>query len=236
MNDRECDALLRKSLMDANLQDFQEVLSQENEIRCTPRYQVQRKKLLADPLKWYRSRARPLWKKTLRSAACLLLACTLGFFTLMAASPIVRAAVVQWVQEWYETHIVYRFQGEPASEEMPEYQITELPEGFGETNRIESVGYLRVSYRNQQGEQIDLICSRMDSGKATSVSTVNMEVSEVQVNGHPGQFYHSLDPNQSSAIMWADEHSNIMFSVDAFGEKLDILHMSESVELVKIPN
>lgn len=236
MNDREFDALLRKALMDANLQDFQEILSQENEIRWSPRYQVQKKKLLADPWRWYRNRKRPIWKKALHNAACLLLACCLGFFTLMAASPTVRAAVIQWVQEWYETHIIYRFQGAPTSEEMPDYQITELPEGFAEAERVESIGYLQITYENEQGEKIYLICSKMDSGTSAYVSTENMEISDIQVNGCMGQFYHSLDPNLSSAIVWTDERSNIMFSVDAFGEKLDILHMSESVELVKIPN
>ncbi len=38
----------------------------------------------------------------------------------MAVSPTVRAAVVRWVTEWYETHVVYRF-CENMTGEMPQY-------------------------------------------------------------------------------------------------------------------
>ena len=41
----------------------------------------------------------------------------------MAVSPTVRAAVVRWVTEWYETHVVYRFSGEQIADEMPQYGI-----------------------------------------------------------------------------------------------------------------
>ena len=44
--------------------------------------------------------------------AVILLVFSLSLGSLMAVSPTVRAAVIRWVTEWYETHITYRYSGE----------------------------------------------------------------------------------------------------------------------------
>ncbi len=41
----------------------------------------------------------------------------------MLASPTARATIVRWVTEWYETHIVFRYAGEDAPGEMPQYEL-----------------------------------------------------------------------------------------------------------------
>ena len=88
----------------------------------THHYQRQIAAMLSDPLKWAQKRARgPLWKNVAQKAAVILLVFSLSLGSLMAVSPTVRAAVVRWVTEWYETHIVYRYSGEQITGEMPQY-------------------------------------------------------------------------------------------------------------------
>ena len=58
---------------------------------------------------------------------------------MMAVSPAVRAAIIDWVIEWYETHISYRFFGESNSDEMPSYNIVKLPSGYKKLMKSEKL-------------------------------------------------------------------------------------------------
>lgn len=109
MDERTFDGLLRRALMDANLERFRDVLDGADGLdpAFSSRYLRQRMKLLADPFGWVGKTVRPLWKKVLRNAACLLLACTLALGALLAASPTVRAAVLNWLREIGGSLITY---------------------------------------------------------------------------------------------------------------------------------
>ena len=132
MTDQELDTLMRRVLLDSLKLDAESTASGESAFEPTPRYQRQMAAMLSDPLKWAQKRARPIWKSALQKVAMILLVFTLSLGSLMAVSPTVRAAVVRWVTEWYETHIVYRYSGEQITGEMPQYENTDLPEGYAE--------------------------------------------------------------------------------------------------------
>ncbi len=68
----------------------------------------------------------------------------------MVTSPNARARVIQWVREWYETHIVYRYSGEVIPEEMPQYEISNLPEGYQEIDRFTFSSYVSVIYQTRR--------------------------------------------------------------------------------------
>ncbi len=114
------DTLLHSALMDANLRQYQTTLDTAENLKVTysPNYLRQRTRLLADPKGWMRRRARPVWEKALRTAACFLLACTIAFGSLMAASPTARAAVVQWFRTVFAEHSVV-IQGPEATPAIP---------------------------------------------------------------------------------------------------------------------
>ena len=102
--------------------------------------------MLKNPLKWFRNKTKPVWKKVIQRVAVIILATTLSLGGLMAASPTVRAVVIQWVTEWYETHVIYRFSGEHYDNSMPEYEIAALPRGYKEieANRITNDNYISL--------------------------------------------------------------------------------------------
>ena len=130
MTDQELDTLMRRVLLDSLKLDAESTASGELAFEPTPRYQRQMAAMVKDPLKWERRRARPLWKNVAQKAAVILLVFSLSLGSLMAVSPTVRAAVVRWVTEWYETHVVYRHLGAPMTGKIPQYTITDLPEGY----------------------------------------------------------------------------------------------------------
>ena len=132
MTDRELDRMMQHVLLDAIKRDCEKETDDVPAFKPTRHYQRQIAAMLSDPLKWARKRARPIWKSALQKVAMILLVFTLSLGSLMAVSPTVRAAVVRWVTEWYETHVVYRHLGTPMTCKIPQYTITDLPDGYGE--------------------------------------------------------------------------------------------------------
>lgn len=237
MTDQELDTLMRRVLLDSLKLDAESTASGELVFEPTPRYQRQMAAMVKDPLKWERRRARPLWKNVAQKAAVILLVFSLSLGSLMAVSPTVRAAVVRWVTEWYETHVVYRFSGEQLSGEMPKYEITNLPEGYVEDERADWPTYISIIYRKANDENAPWIYLRyvyMQQGTVNNIGTEGADIIPVTVNGIEGQLYLARNPDESdSTITWIDPDKNIAFIVDAALDADSILHIAESVSLVK---
>ncbi len=238
MTDRELDRMMQHVLLDAIKRDCEKETDDVPAFKPTRHYQRQIAAMLKDPLKWERRRARPLWKNVAQKAAVILLVFSLSLGSLMAVSPTVRAAVVRWVTEWYETHIVYRYSGEQIIGEMPQYEITDLPEGYIEDERVNWPSYVSVVYQNKDtGKTIYLDCTYMQQGSASDYVTDGVEVVPVTVNGLSGQLFLTDDwENKWNTITWIDAERNLQFEIDANVNRDVILHMAESVSLVKTEN
>ena len=238
MTDRELDRMMQHVLLDAIKRDCEKETDDVPAFKPTRHYQRQIAAMLKDPLKWERRRARPLWKNVAQKAAVILLVFSLSLGSLMAVSPTVRAAVVRWVTEWYETHIVYRYSGEQITGEMPQYEITDLPEGYIEDERVNWPSYVSVVYQNKDtGKTIYLDCTYMQQGSASDYVTDGVEVVPVTVNGLSGQLFLTDDwENKWNTITWIDAERNLQFEIDANVNRDVILHMAESVSLVKTEN
>lgn len=235
MTDRELDRMMQHVLLDAIKRDCEKETDDVPAFKPTRHYQRQMAAMLKDPLKWERRRARPLWKNVAQKIAVILLVFSLSLGSLMAVSPTVRAAVVRWVTEWYETHIVYRYSGEQITGEMPQYEIIDLPEGYIEDERVNWPSYVSVVYQNKDtGKTIYLDCTYMQQGSASDYVTDGVEVVPVTVNGLSGQLFLTDDwENKWNTITWNDAERNLQFEIDANVNRDVILHMAESVSLVK---
>ena len=103
MTDNELDQLMQRVLLDAIKSDCEKENSVVPSFEPSLRYQRSLAAMIADPLKWAHKRTKPLWKKVLQKVAIVLIVFSLSLGSLMAVSPNIRAAVVNWVTEWYET-------------------------------------------------------------------------------------------------------------------------------------
>ena len=237
MTDRELDRMMQHVLLDAIKRDCEKETDDVPAFKPTRHYQRQMAAMLSDPLKWARKRARPIWKSALQKVAMILLVFTLSLGSLMAVSPTVRAAVVRWVTEWYETHVVYRFSGEQIADEMPQYEVTDLPEGYAETERVEWPSYVSIIYQNVNDENASWIYLQyiyMQQGASSNFEIENADIIPVTVNGLEGQLYLTRDTEGAdSTITWIVPDENMLFAVSAALGADDILHMAESVSLVK---
>lgn len=233
MTDRDLDCLMKRVLMDSIQLDL-DAAKDAPAFEASVRHQRQMQAMRKDPRGWAKRKTRPVWKMVARRAAVFLLAVSLGFCAIMAGSPTARAAFMNWIKEVYETHIVYRFMGEDIDGEMPHYEITALPEGFVEVERLEFPATVAVAYENDAGDVIYFNYGFMQQGSALFLVTENTDVVPITVNGLSGDLYLSKDPEHiSNSIVWISTELNMCFNLNGFHNATDILHMAESVSLLK---
>ena len=234
MTDQALDKLMRQVLIDSLAMD-EDGLEQ---VDFTPsnRHQQQMQLMLKNPLGWYKRKTKPVWKLALQRVAVVLLVASLGFGSVMVVSPTARAAVIRWVVEWYETHIVYRYSGDDIPGEMPLYEITALPEGYTENvgKRFVSGPAVGIHYENAAGGMINLDYVYMQDGALSFVEPDEGDVVlDVTVNGWLGQLFIPDDPKAVTLIKWIDEDANLSFELRAWCGEEEILAMAESVALVE---
>lgn len=237
MTDQELDHLMRRVLLDSmeRREDTEAVVP-----AFTPsaRQDRQIRSMLADPIRWAHRRTRPVWKRVLQRVAVILLVFTLSLGSLMAVSPTVRAAVVRWAVEWYENHVTYRYSGNAIAQDMPQYEITALPEGYVEdaSLRIEWPNYISVKYMSEELQNMILFdyIYMQQASVSDFVPGENTIILPVTVNDLNGQLFLGADwENVRNVITWIDPDSNLQFTLQANLSESDILHMAESISLVK---
>lgn len=226
------DSILRDIFLDAAAEEYAAELASTEQVVTSLKFQKQIDKLLKISNKWNKERKKPLWKQCIQSVAVFLLVCSITLGAIMIASPTARAAVIEWVIEWYDTNIVYRFFREPDLEVVPKYDITKLPSGYatpGEEQEL--INGWAITYENDSGDVIYFKYSRIESGSALMIVMEDAEPLEVKVSGHIGQIYLSEDLRESNTIIWYDEREKIQFMIDGFVGQEDLLQMANSVSL-----
>ena len=159
--------------------------------------------------------------------------------SLMVVSPTARATFIRWVTEWYETHVTYHYAGDDMVGDLPEYTITELPEGYAENQeeRIATKIQVSILYQSDTGYPITLHYIYLQEGAASQfVLDSTDDVVIDNVNGYEAYIFAATgQENDSNAITWIDPQSNIQFTVQAQMSTDDLVHMAESVSLVNLP-
>lgn len=233
MTDQELDKMMRRVLCDAIQLDCESANEPEAPFIPSHRHQQQMQAMLKKPLTWIERKTRPIWKQVMQRVAVILLVASVAFGGVMAISPTARAAVVRWVVEWYETHIVYRYAGEDRTEEMPQYTVENLPDGYTEVERIISHSAVSVLYENSAGEVIFLDYNYIHEGGISIFDSSGNDMDEVvsvTVGKHSGLLFIPKDPDAMLTITWIDETENIQFVLTADLDEDAILRMAECVK------
>lgn len=234
MTELELDRMIRRALLDSLRKD-----EEDREVEGTAgffpsnQHLRQMQAMLQNPLKWMRNRSKPVWKVIVQKVAVILLVASLGLGSVMVVSPTVRAVVVRWVLEVYETHIVYRYFGEQPAESMQHYELTKLPEGYTETDRIETDLLGSVLYENGLGGIICFDYNYLDPGALGIYDPDDSDVINIEVNGIAGLLFVPHDPEGMLTVTWVDERANVQFCIIATHDEQEILCIAENVRLKK---
>ncbi len=230
MNSAAENVVLQSILLDVASKEFAEELNDKEEVTTSAYFQNQMQRMIENPMRWAKQRQKPIWKKVMQTAAAVLIVCSLMLGSIMMVSPTARAAIIEWVIEWYEDSVIYRFFGKPFFGDMPRYKIAELPVGYHDTEMPQVLpNNIEIDYEDENGNAIRFEYMRVEEGSAIVIDTENMEVLEIEINGNLGHLYMSQDREQSSCITWYDAQSGIQFMIDGSFERDDLVDMAKSV-------
>lgn len=231
MTDAELDRLMGRVLSDAIALDQESAYGPGIVFRPSPHHSAQMRLMLADPLHWVKKRKRSALRKAAGWAAVFLLFISLAFSMAMLFSPEARAAVEHWVAEWYQTHIVYRYFG--SGEGLPRYELTGLPNGFSELERMEEPTFTDVIYGNKSGELISFTYTVLKQGGATVFVPNGDTVSEVTIGKNQGTLFIPQDPENMTKLTWIDDEAGVQFTIVADLDELNMIRLAESLRREK---
>lgn len=234
MTEHKENELLRDILLDAAAEEFAPEFLGTEHVETSRKFQKSMQSLCNNPTRWAKQKQNPTWKKAVKMAAAILLICILSIRMLMLISPKAYAAVVNWITEWYDTHISYHFTGETQNAALREYKITYFPDGYETSGQFliqpdKFSNATAITYSGPNHHELYFEYFPMESSTAMMCYTEDMDVTDIVVNGQPGQLYISQDESESSAVVWMNERDNMCFMIDAFLDGDELLHIAESV-------
>lgn len=232
MNAYEWDGLLRSALLEAQRLDWAEQLEGEPpEPEFSPGYRRRRERLLRDPFAYGKRRARPLWRRALKTAACLLLAAGIALGGLLAASPTVRAWFWKMILESSEEFSRFTLAGEEfdfvnASCYRPAY----VPEGFEIVDEWEEAEGITITYMDTGGQKIVYDSVPLAAQFAFVVDNEHSDSREITFNGLEATLMISNAEGWPNYVIWANGDSKTAYCLMSTIEYEELILMAESVE------
>lgn len=168
--------------------------------------------------------------RTLRWAACILLAVLLAGGALFVGNEGARASFVSWFKEiqWGQLH--YSFRGDPApAGKSVAYRPTWIPEGYEPYYARDDGSDGTVIYVNAQGRFFKLMYSGTGDTTHWFIQRQGLAESKpAEVNGNQAELLVYSDPDLAGGILWEDENGT-MFFLSAFLDEEDLIRAAGSV-------
>lgn len=189
-------------------------------------------RLKIEELKSAQKKQQQLRRQLIAAVAAFFIAVTM-LFTFNAE---VRATVITWFKEVFSMHTIYWFSGEPV-DKLPVFELTDVPEGFICIYDEALINSRSMLYQNERNPSevfsFEYSFLQADSPLTISYPDTDFTVTEVIVDGCIGDLYVSSDPSESHALIWVDEVNDVVFTITVLGDPNVMLHIAESIELVK---
>ena len=171
-------------------------------------------------------------KRALRAAACLLLVSIASASAILAASPQARATVWRWAAQAFDKSIAYRFNGESETPELPDLQLSVIPEGYEYTDSVENENKRVLLYTNLETRQyLRLSYNLMQDKTNILLFGEAADVQEVEVNGCPGSYYQRATGEDNNALAWADEEAGILYVLDGPFTEEELQEIAGTIQL-----
>lgn len=171
-------------------------------------------------------------KRFATAVAAFIIAMTMLF----SLNTEVRAAVATWFKEVYETFTTYWFAPEIRND-LPTFELVETPEGFICTHDETLSNSRSMVYQNKTDPSllfsIRYALLQPDAPLTASYPSSDFDCVETEVNGYSADLYISKDQDESHALVWIDESNGVVFTITAFGDPNDMLHIASLLKLVK---
>ena len=178
----------------------------------------------------------PYFYKAIQRIASIFLAAILIGSMYLAVDTEARAAFLDWIKEVYEHSIVYRIMPSSAAKDLPHYELTWLPDGFGEPDIYENETVYSALYQNSSTGEIVIFDYYRLSSEVQAKLFTDQQPEHVLVNGIIADFYAASSDSESNNLLWIDTEAGVFCAIDSNLSKDVILHIAESIYLVTITN
>ena len=161
--------------------------------------------------------------------ACAIIAIILCGSMLLMLNTDVRAAVIGWIKETYNSFTGYFFAGQINEEPAPKaYDLAGLPEGYVLLVQEETGNSGSVIYADPEGSLL-VFCYELgpDAG-ALFIKPEDHILIQETVDGQVMDFYLSQDPAYTSVVVWSvNEH--VLLSITANCDKDALIRFTRCV-------
>lgn len=171
----------------------------------------------------------PILYRSLRNVASVLLVIAIGFGSVLAISPEVRAAVFGWVKEQYQSLYEYFFEGDSVPLETATYYLGWLPEGCEFVTSYETSGGEVYIYSTRQNSIVQFSYISEPDDEKMYTDGVEIDTKSVIINGCPGEIYISQDEKDTNSIIWTDTSQMILFSIYGNYDEETLVKMAENI-------
>ncbi|MEG0825504.1 MAG: DUF4367 domain-containing protein [Oscillospiraceae bacterium] len=227
MTDCEFTEQIRSALLDATTERWASVMEGPEELVWSPKHQRVMDKLYRDPFGTAKKRARPLWKKVLSAAACVLLVCSIALGGLLAFSPSAQAWVQQIVAQWFGEYARFSFGGN-AGQETGAWKATWLPEGYEPVEEDNAQPFTDIVYENSDGTFIRLIYAPAGSS-IFSTNNEHQNHEQVLVNGTTAYLSRATLQGETSYLVWTDAMGEVSFMLSTTGNAENLIPLADGI-------
>ena len=195
----------------------------------SPRYLAWKRHMLASPFGYARQRARPLWRRGLWIAACLVLAIAVSLGGLMAVSPAARAWARQVFAQWFDDYARFTFPGD-SSRETGAWRTGYLPEGFELAEETDLGAMTVLLYKNEIGAKLYFTYASA-ADVSFGVDTEHHIRQSVTIHGNEGYLLRSYVPGHPSFLIWTDAARGAAFELTAEIAPEELILIAENISI-----
>lgn len=189
----------------------------------SPRFEKKMKRLI-------RKTHHPIFYRTLRTVASIVLVILIGFGSTLAVSAEAREIVFGWVKQQYENFYEYFFEGEVESTESAKYQPGWMPEGCDFVTSYETAGGEVYIYSDVEDTLIQFSYTSEIDNETLFVDGVEYRKEEAIIHNRTGEFYIAQVDDKTNGLIWTDETETVLFFVSGNYDKETLVKIAESVE------
>lgn len=196
--------------------EFSHIPQDENSIDYifSERFNKRMQKLIKSQKKLY-------WNfvNTAAKRAAVIFVAIITIFTAAFSVKAIREPILKFIKQIYETFAYYSYEGDTTETITKEYVITQLPQGFEQTDKIQSEASIITIYENAQGNTIEFAqtATKQHSGYFfdNEKGTIYTEI----INGSNIEFHETYDTRQA---LWLKE--GYVLEITCYGDiNVDII-------------
>ena len=171
----------------------------------------------------------PVTYQAMRYAAAILLAITVLFGAVFAASPTVRAAVVNWIKSVFHEFSRYSSQETVPPDVEYEYYLPDQFDDYTLLTAIDDESGKTYIFASNEGKILQFTYAH-HGNVSMFVEGENCNVYSGTVDSLPAEIYISRINGKSNVIVWQDTTNNMVLVIFAHANQEELQRIAEKVE------